>query len=82
MKNKSKIRSSIKTQSVTTNSKATLFNVQSSENGGTSCKVNFNTTKMFYDGLNKSASIMLDNDETRLLYKILKKHFKKLKNKK
>lgn len=59
----------------------TQFNVYINESGATRCKIYFNTTKLFYDGLEKSGSICLDEEESFLLYKKLKKHFKNLKKK-
>lgn len=59
----------------------TYFNVYNNESGLTRCKIYFNTTKSFYNGLEKSGSICLDEEESFLLYKKLKKHFKSLKKK-
>lgn len=60
-------------------SKDTLLLVHTTEEGDTHCKISFQPTKMFYDSATKSSVICLTVKETKSLYKMLKKHFKKKK---
>jgi len=60
--------------------KNTLFVVSTTEIGLTNCKIKFDPTKMFYEAATKSSSICLNAEECIILYKILRKHFKKKKD--